>query len=169
VLGGSLGARQLDRTVSGAIEELGDRELQLLVAAGPAHVGEIAALPGGVSVRVFGFIERMDLALALADIAVARAGSGTIAELAACGVASILVPYPHATENHQEANAREIEEAGGAEVVLEEQLTPGALVARLDGLLGDEARRRSMREAMLRWARPEADRAIADLVQACAA
>lgn len=169
VLGGSLGARQLDRTVSGAIAELGDRDLQLLVAAGPAHVGEIARPPGGVPLRVFGFIERMDLALAIADVAVARAGSGTIAELAACGIPSILVPYPHATENHQEANAREIEEAGGAEVALEAQLTSRTLVERLDGLLGDAARRQEMRDAMLRWARPEADREIADLVQACAA
>jgi UDP-N-acetylglucosamine--N-acetylmuramyl-(pentapeptide) pyrophosphoryl-undecaprenol N-acetylglucosamine transferase len=168
VFGGSQGARQLDRTVARAIGALRERgDLQLLVASGPAHVGEIssaAATSGDVLVRVIGFIERMDLALAVTDVALARAGSGTISELAACGVPSILVPYPHATEDHQAANAREIERAGGAEVVLESELTPAVFAERVSALLDDRARRDAMREAMLGWARPHADERIAELV-----
>ena len=168
VFGGSQGARQLDRTVAGAIGSLRSRgDVQLLVASGPAHMGEFASeveASGDLLVRVVGFIERMDLALAISDVAVARAGSGTVAELAVCGVPSILVPYPHATENHQEANAREVERAGGAEVVLEAQLTPEVLVDRVSALLVDERRRIAMRGAMLRWARPDADERIAELV-----
>ena len=68
-------------------------------------------------VRTVPFLERMELALAVADLAVARAGASTIHELAACAIPSILVPYPHATEDHQSANARELERAGAAEVV----------------------------------------------------
>ena len=60
------------------------------------------------------FIERMDLALAVADLAVGRSG-GSVAELAACRIPAILVPYPYATEGHQAANARELEELGAAD------------------------------------------------------
>ena len=173
VLGGSLGARQLDRTVAGAIRHLRDRaDLQLLVSTGPDHVDEVApaaAASGAVLVRVVGFIERMDLALAISDLAVARAGSGTVSELSACGVPSILVPYPHATENHQEANAREVELAGGAEVMLEATMTPHLLAERVSALLGDEPRRAAMAAAMLRWAKPDADERIAELVLEAAA
>lgn len=173
VLGGSQGARSLDRIVAGAIEELRDRgDLQLLVATGPAHVEEVAPVAsasGDLLVRVVGFIDRVDLALAVTDLAVARAGSGTLAELSACGVPSILVPYPHATEHHQDANAREVERAGGAEVVLESAITSAALASRITTLMADDVRRAQMREAMLGWSRPDADERIAALVVEAAA
>jgi UDP-N-acetylglucosamine--N-acetylmuramyl-(pentapeptide) pyrophosphoryl-undecaprenol N-acetylglucosamine transferase len=173
VLGGSQGARTLDRIVAGAIGELRNRgDLQLLVATGPAHVEEVAPAArasGDLLVRVVGFIDRVDLALAVSDLAVARAGSGTLAELSACGVPSILVPYPHATEHHQDANAREVERAGGAEVALEPTLGPAALAARISSLMADDARRAQMREAMLGWSRPDADERIAALVLEAAA
>ncbi|HET6714035.1 MAG TPA: undecaprenyldiphospho-muramoylpentapeptide beta-N-acetylglucosaminyltransferase [Actinomycetota bacterium] len=173
VFGGSQGARQLDRTVAAAIGELrGRHDLQLLVSTGAAHEGEVAPAAeasGDLLVRVEGFIERMDLALAATDLAVARAGSGTISELAVCGVPSLLVPYPHATEHHQEANGREVERAGGAEVVLEAELTPTVLARRVAALIDDEPRRAAMSRAMLAWARPDADERIADLVAEVAA
>ena len=173
VFGGSQGAQALDRTVAATIEELRDRDdLQLLVATGPAHVEEVAPAArasGELLVRVVGFIDRVDLALAATDLAVARAGSGTLAELSACGVPSILVPYPHATEHHQDANAREVERAGGAEVVLEPALGPVMLAGRISALIADERRRDRMREAMLAWARPDADERIAELVVEAAA
>jgi UDP-N-acetylglucosamine--N-acetylmuramyl-(pentapeptide) pyrophosphoryl-undecaprenol N-acetylglucosamine transferase len=173
VLGGSQGARQLDRTVAGAIGALRNRhDLQLLVVTGPAHVEEVAPAArdsGDLLVRVVGFIERVDLALAASDLAVARAGSGTVSELSACGVPSILVPYPHATENHQEANAREVERAGGADVVLESALTPTGLAERVASLAADDVRLAQMGEAMLRWSRPDADERIAELVLKAAA
>lgn len=173
VFGGSQGARQLDRTVAEMIGELRRRgDLQVLVATGPAHVHEVAPterVAGDLLVRVVGFIERMDLALAASDVAVARAGSGTIAELATCGVPSILVPYPHATENHQEANAREVERAGGARVLLESAMSPAILADRVTSLLADEASREAMRTAMLAWARPDAGERIVELVTEAAA
>ena len=168
VFGGSLGARQLDRTVASVVGLLRDRaDLQLLVSAGPSHVDEVApaaAASGALLVRVFGSIDRVDLALAITDLAVSRAGSGTLSELAACGVPSILVPYPYATENHQESNAREVERAGGAEVVLEGAMSPPLLAHRISALLRDEGRRHEMAAAMLGWARPDADVRIAELV-----
>lgn len=168
VFGGSQGALHLDRLVAAAIEPLREHaDLQLLVAAGTGREDEIAPAAshsGDLVVRVVGFIERMDLALAVTDLAVSRAGSGHLAELSACGVPAILVPYPHATEHHQEANARELERAGAAEVLLEHDMTPALLAARITALLGDEARLLSMRDAARAWARPDADERIAGLV-----
>ena len=155
-----------------SVGELARHDLQLLVSTGAAHEGEVAPAAeasGDLLVRVEGFIERMDLALAATDLAVARAGSGTISELAVCGVPSLLVPYPYATEHHQEANGREVERAGGAEVVLEAELTPTVLARRVTALIDDEPRRAAMSRAMLAWARPDADERIADLVAEVAA
>jgi UDP-N-acetylglucosamine--N-acetylmuramyl-(pentapeptide) pyrophosphoryl-undecaprenol N-acetylglucosamine transferase len=106
----------------------------------------------------------MELALALADVAVSRAGAGHIAELTACGIPMILVPYPHATEHHQEANARELEGAGAAEVATEPGLTADVLARRIVALVDDGPRRARMAEAAKRWARPDADARLADLV-----
>jgi UDP-N-acetylglucosamine--N-acetylmuramyl-(pentapeptide) pyrophosphoryl-undecaprenol N-acetylglucosamine transferase len=168
VLGGSQGARHLDQVVAGSIGPLRDRaDLQLLVATGPAHVDIVRAAAretGRLLVRPLGYIDRMDLALAVADVAVSRAGAGHIAELTACGVPSILVPYPHATENHQEANARELERAGAAEVVLDAALRPEELVRRVTALADDDARREAMAAAAHAWSRPDADVRLAALV-----
>ena len=168
VFGGSQGALHLDEVLAGALPLLRDRaDIQLLVATGPAHVGVLqpaVADAGGLPVRVYGFIERMDLALAVADLAVSRAGSGHIAELAACGVPAILVPYPHATENHQEANARELERTGAATVLLDAGLSPEGLAAAILRLMDDDGARAGMARAMQTWARPDAAERLATLV-----
>ena len=166
VLGGSQGAlrlNELTREVAATLAGRGD--LQILLATGPAHEATFAGMTGDeVLVRVVGTIDRMDLALAVADVAVSRAGAGHIAELTAGGVPMILVPYPHATEHHQEANARELEEAGAAEVATEPDLTADVLSRRIIALLDDGPGRARMAEAAKRWARPDADARLADLV-----
>jgi UDP-N-acetylglucosamine--N-acetylmuramyl-(pentapeptide) pyrophosphoryl-undecaprenol N-acetylglucosamine transferase len=106
----------------------------------------------------------MELALALGDLAVARAGAGQIAELTACGVPAILVPYPYATEHHQDANAREVQEAGAAVAFEEERLTAEMLAGRIMELVDDAARRAAMSAAARSWARPDADARVADLI-----
>ena len=107
--------------------------------------------------------------MAVADVAVSRAGANTVHELAVCGLPAILVPYPHATGGHQEANARALERAGAAEVVLDRDLTPGRLAARLLALVDDPGRRASMTRAATGWAKPDADRRVAALVTEVAA
>jgi len=114
------------------------------------------------------FLDRIELASAVADVVVARAGAGTIAELAVCGLPCVLVPYPHATANHQEANARELVTAGGAQMILDRELATERLVACILGVMEDDARRRAMAQAMRSWARPDADVRLADLVTAAA-
>jgi UDP-N-acetylglucosamine--N-acetylmuramyl-(pentapeptide) pyrophosphoryl-undecaprenol N-acetylglucosamine transferase len=167
VLGGSQGALRLDeltRDVVPIVAGLGD--LQLLLSCGPAHLAAFRDLARSERpiVRVVGSIDRIELALALGDLAVARAGAGQIAELTACGIPSILVPYPHATEHHQEANAREVERAGAAVVLREADLTAEALAARIMELMDDERGRRAMSDSARAWSRPDAAARVADLV-----
>ena len=168
VFGGSLGALHLDQVIAASLPLLrGRSDLQLLISTGPAHVEVMRSAldqAGDLPVRVHGFIERMDLALAVADLAVTRAGSGHIAELAICGIPSIFIPYPHATENHQEANARELERCGAAKVLLDPGLSPAALAAAILALLDDDPGRQAIAKAIASWASPDATQRLADLV-----
>lgn len=172
VAGGSQGALRLDRAVAGAISLLAERsDLQLLVLTGRAHEGVVEDVDpdvGGLLVRAVPFLDRMELALAVADLAVARAGANTVHELAASGVPSILVPYPHATANHQEANARALERAGGAEVVLDRDLTPERFAESVRSLTEDVERRAVMGKAAAGWATPDAAGRVAELVRSVA-
>jgi UDP-N-acetylglucosamine--N-acetylmuramyl-(pentapeptide) pyrophosphoryl-undecaprenol N-acetylglucosamine transferase len=170
VFGGSLGARAIDRLVADAVGPLAGRaDLQLLVLTGPANLDLLRTAVdhglGPLRVRAIGFLDRVELALAVADLAVARGGAGTLTELAVSGVPAIVVPYPHATEDHQAANARELERAGAAEVVRQDDLTPSGLAGRIERLADDPGRRARMAAAGLAWAKPDADRRLADLVE----
>ena len=84
---------------------------------------------------VIPFLERMELGYASADLVVSRAGATTIAELAVCGLPSVLVPYPYATEDHQAANARELARVGAAVVVADAELTPSTFARSVIELL----------------------------------
>jgi UDP-N-acetylglucosamine--N-acetylmuramyl-(pentapeptide) pyrophosphoryl-undecaprenol N-acetylglucosamine transferase len=106
----------------------------------------------------------MELAYAAADAVVARAGATSIAELTVCGLASVLIPYPHATADHQGANARELERAGAAEVLADADLRADDLAARIARLADEPDRRRTMGERAAAWARPDAAVRLAELV-----
>lgn len=168
VFGGSLGALHVNRTIARSIDHLRDRgDLQLLVITGAAHVDVVAGparQPMSLRVRVLPFLDRMELAYSAADVVVARAGATTVAELAVCGLASLLIPYPHATANHQEANARELERAGAAEVLLDADLRPDDLASRIVRLADDDGRRTDMAARAAAWATPDAAGRLAALV-----
>lgn len=168
VTGGSQGALHLDQVVAGALPLLADREdLQLLIVSGPAHaavVSDAARRASGVRARVLPFIDRMELAYAVADLVVARAGATTLAELAVCGLPALLVPYPHATEHHQDANAREWARIGAAEVVSDAELTPKVFAERACRLLDDQERLATMGARAKDRARPDAAERFARLV-----
>lgn len=169
VFGGSLGALHVNRTIARSIDHLRDRgDLQLVVITGSAHVDVVAGparQPMSLRVRVLPFLDRMELAYAAADVVVARAGATTVAELAVCGLASLLIPYPHATANHQEANARELERAGAAEVLLDADLRPDDLASRIVRLADDGARRKDMAARAAAWATPDAAARLAAVVE----
>jgi UDP-N-acetylglucosamine--N-acetylmuramyl-(pentapeptide) pyrophosphoryl-undecaprenol N-acetylglucosamine transferase len=156
VFGALVGARSLNEL---AVEAWGRDGPSVLHICGER---DYAMLEGRV--RRPGYVliantEHFGAALAAADLAVSRAG-GTVWELAAAGTPAILVPYPHATADHQALNAHHFEQGGGAVVVRDAELTRvPALVAEL---LADAERLQRMREAMLRLARPNAAEEIAE-------
>jgi UDP-N-acetylglucosamine--N-acetylmuramyl-(pentapeptide) pyrophosphoryl-undecaprenol N-acetylglucosamine transferase len=155
VFGGSLGARSINEAAIAAFADApyrilhvaGRRDFATLTAPGPHYVLEDYVVPFGT-------------ALAAADLAVARAG-GSVFELAQYGLPAVLVPYPHASGNHQAANARWMEQAGAATVLPDAELTPERLRAEVDALVRDEPRRAAMAAASRALARPDAARTIA--------
>ncbi|RMG28443.1 MAG: UDP-N-acetylglucosamine--N-acetylmuramyl-(pentapeptide) pyrophosphoryl-undecaprenol N-acetylglucosamine transferase, partial [Gammaproteobacteria bacterium] len=117
----------------------------------------------GVEAELVPFIDDMAAAYAWADLVVCRAGALTVAELAAAGVGAILVPYPHAVDDHQTANARYLADAGAAELLPQSRLTAERLAECLARLLGDRDRQRAMAQAARARAMPEAARRVAEI------
>jgi UDP-N-acetylglucosamine--N-acetylmuramyl-(pentapeptide) pyrophosphoryl-undecaprenol N-acetylglucosamine transferase len=126
VVGGSLGAQALNQTMPQALALLPAEARPVVVhQAGEKHLGALKAAyaQAGVAAELVPFIDDMAGAYAWADVVICRAGALTIAELAAAGVASILVPFPHAVDDHQTSNARYLAAAGAAILLPQNQLT----------------------------------------------
>jgi UDP-N-acetylglucosamine--N-acetylmuramyl-(pentapeptide) pyrophosphoryl-undecaprenol N-acetylglucosamine transferase len=115
--------------------------------------------------EVGAFIDDITGAFSRADLIVCRAGAATVGELAAAGKASILVPYPSATDQHQLHNAKALESAGAACVIEQKDLTPDRLVDLVMALLGDPVRLAQMEQKAKSLATPHAAARIADLVE----
>ena len=181
VFGGSLGAHTLNAAVVEAYAEqelpfqllhvTGQREHAKVATAMRAEViqgtGEddaVAAPAARPNYQAFAYLDDFHLALAAADVVVGRAG-GSVAELLARGLPSLLVPYPYATADHQMKNARALERAGAAAVVPDGELTGARLSGEVEKLL-EPARREAMRRAALSLARPDAtERIVREIVQ----
>ncbi|TVO56021.1 undecaprenyldiphospho-muramoylpentapeptide beta-N-acetylglucosaminyltransferase [Denitromonas halophila] len=165
VIGGSLGAKVLNETVPQALASLAvSVRPQVVHQAGAT---QIEALRESYALaRVAGdlrpFIEDMAAAYAAADVVICRAGALTVAELAAAGVASILVPLPHAVDDHQTGNARFLADRGAAYLLPQSELSPDRLAGILRGL--DRRRLRDMANAARALARPNA---AAEVAQVC--
>jgi len=130
VIGGSLGAQALNETVPQGLALLAaDQQPQIVHQAGEKNIDALKAAYAAVGVQAHcvPFIEDMAGAYEWADLVICRAGALTIAELAAVGVASILVPFPHAVDDHQTANAKFLVNVGGAFLLPQSQLTPDAI------------------------------------------
>lgn len=168
VFGGSLGARRINEAVVDALPAWRDRpDLSIHHVVGARDWAQVsAAIPedlGVLEYRAVRYEDDMPAALAAADLAVCRSGSGTCFELAAVGLPAVLVPSPHVTADQQTANARHLVEAGAARLVPDAELDGPRLVAEVDGLLADAAGRASMAAAARAWARPGAAAEIARL------
>jgi UDP-N-acetylglucosamine--N-acetylmuramyl-(pentapeptide) pyrophosphoryl-undecaprenol N-acetylglucosamine transferase len=123
----------------------------------------------GVVGQVEAFIGDMPAAFASADLVVGRAGASAVAELAAAGKPSILVPFPHAADDHQARNADAMRRVGAARMVADRDLTGARLFDEIRGLAEDPAALERMARAARAQARPDAARAAADALEACAA
>ncbi len=169
--GGSLGARRINRAVTGLVERWADRtDVAVRHVVGerdwddPSARGEEQAVTSGILYRPVRYEDDMPTALAAADVVLARAGATTVAELAVLGLPSVLVPLPIATADHQTANARGLVDLDAACLVPDAELDVDRLVAELDPLVTDGARREAMGVAALGLGRPDAADRVADLV-----
>jgi UDP-N-acetylglucosamine--N-acetylmuramyl-(pentapeptide) pyrophosphoryl-undecaprenol N-acetylglucosamine transferase len=163
VFGGSLGARRLNFA---AVEAFGAAAPCTVVhAAGRRDHDDLRAwldeLGSPEHYRLFPYIEPFADALAAADVAAARAG-GSVFELAAAGLPSILVPYPHATGHHQDANARYMADAGAALVIPDAELDGPRLAREVGALLAAPQRMAEMANAARAVARPDAAERVAE-------
>ena len=174
VFGGSLGSRSINEAVAAASEIWHDRgDLHVRHIAGRRDHDEFAtrAAPDRGSALGYDLIayeDDMATVYAAADIVVSRSGATTVAELAAAGVPAVLVPLPGAPGDHQTANARRLVEAGGAVIVSDAELDGTRLAAEVDALLDDPDRLKAMAGAATALARPDAARAVVDLIERCA-
>ena len=149
IFGGSQGAARLNEVASQTLCELAEHMtgLQVIHVTGDPRVVdrlELAYEAAGVRAYVAPYEERLDLAWQAADLAICRAGAGTCSEQVAFGVPAIMVPYPHATDRHQDYNADELQKRGRVVKVDEATLTPESLLTLLVDLLGEG--RRKLRE-----------------------
>jgi UDP-N-acetylglucosamine--N-acetylmuramyl-(pentapeptide) pyrophosphoryl-undecaprenol N-acetylglucosamine transferase len=169
VAGGSLGARRINAAVLDVARRWSSRRgtaIRHVVGARDfAQVSADAPATAGLTYQVIRFEDRMDRCYAAADLAVQRAGASTVAELAAAGVPSILVPLPGAPGDHQTANARRLADVGGAVVVPDDELDGDRLAAEIDRLLGDPDALEAMGRAALTLARPDAAADVARLAE----
>ncbi|AVP95917.1 undecaprenyldiphospho-muramoylpentapeptide beta-N-acetylglucosaminyltransferase [Ahniella affigens] len=166
VLGGSQGARALNQVLPETIRSLQIPNLDVRHQCGARMLDAARAAYGNAGVRasVEPFIADMAEAYAWADLVVCRAGALTLAELCAAGVGAVLIPYPHAVDDHQTANARALLDAGAAVLLPEKDLNPSTLFGVLQPLLADPARRLAMARAARSLAKPDADQVVADMI-----
>lgn len=165
VFGGSQGARGINAVVAQWARIGQPQTVQLLWVTGPAEHSKYAEL-SSERVRVVPFITPMSEAYAAADLALARAGAMSTAELCAWGIPAVLVPLPTAAADHQTTNARALEEAGAAVVILQRELTVERLSSTITRLVGNPDKLARMSAAALHRARPRAAEEIArDIIQ----
>jgi UDP-N-acetylglucosamine--N-acetylmuramyl-(pentapeptide) pyrophosphoryl-undecaprenol N-acetylglucosamine transferase len=162
VTGGSQGARKLNESVAAAAPALSAAGVQVLHVVGPSGSAEVADT-GDVPYVVVGFVERMDLAYAAADLVVCRAGASSVTEAAAVGLPAVFVPLPIGN-GEQEHNARPVVDAGGGLLVADRAIGPEWIAATVPGLLADSDRLARMGAAASALVPRDADVRLATII-----
>lgn len=177
VFSGSLGSRRINTALVGALPSLADRnDLAIYHVFGRRDWGERSSpefrppeLPdGGLEYVAVEYSDEIGDLLAAADLGLTRAGGSTVAELAVVGLPAILVPLPIATRDHQRANAAGLVDAGGAVLVVDDELTTERLLAELAPLLEDPSKLTAMASAAKSQGHPDAAERVADLLESAA-
>lgn len=167
VTGGSQGARRLNQAISGAAAALGSGGVQVLHVIGPNGASDpnwSAPAPTGVPYVVLPFVERMDLALAAADLMVCRAGASSVVEASASGVPAIFVPLPIGN-GEQALNAKPVVEAGGALLVEDAAFSADYVADTVPALATDRDRLEAMGAAAAHLVPRDADDKLARIIQ----
>ncbi len=166
VFGGSQGAHAINVAMVEAAPQLaaGGSHLRLVHQTGERDVEMVRAAyrQAGLQADVEPFLFDMGRQLGQADVVVCRAGATTLAEITAAGKASVLIPLPTATDDHQRRNAEALVAAGAADLLLQRELTGAELAARVLALAGDRGKRERMSVNARTLARPDAARVIVD-------
>lgn len=176
ITGGSQGAASINGAAFEAYDEWrNDERMQVVHIVGPANieaarvtVAERSRYSDKLIWRVFGYLDQMELAYAVADLAVCRSGATTVAELAVAGVPAILVPYPYSLDQDQLRNAEAMARAGAAELLADPDLNGPALSGRVRALLFDATALERMCRGMSGRSVPDADLRLAELVEMAA-
>ncbi len=168
VMGGSQGARGVNRAVLSSLKELAEQNVQILHITGPGDFQEVKdqyAKVDDIHAEVIAFCHQMELAYSVADLAIARSGASSMSELAYFGVPSLLVPYPHAADDHQTRNAEIFHRAGAARLIPESQLNSETLLTAVRDLLLDDAAAQRMADAAKKLSVRDSAEVIASLVE----
>lgn len=173
IFGGSQGARAINEAIWDAMQDISDRSdvqvLHLVGKSGFESERRRSADEGVAGERLLyrsiAYCDRMQDAYSVAELALARAGAGTVAELIAARVPAILVPYPHATGGHQEENARELESKGAAKVVLQVGDVASNAISKALRLLEDDAELEQMHAALSAMSEVSGAKGIAGIVE----
>ncbi|GMR01619.1 MAG: undecaprenyldiphospho-muramoylpentapeptide beta-N-acetylglucosaminyltransferase [Gammaproteobacteria bacterium] len=165
VVGGSLGAVKLNEIIPLALAEISkDERPEVIHQTGLNNIGSAKTFysDAGVEARVEAFIDDMPAVYEWADLVICRAGAMTIFELAAAGIASILVPYPHAVDDHQTHNAYYLEKTGAAIIRQQDELSSDWLVEKINDFSRNRKKLLDMAVAARKLAIPDSAKTIAD-------
>lgn len=173
VMGGSLGATVMSDVVPAALAALAPAARTRLQVTQQARAEDVARVrttydQAGIEAFVAPFIEDVPARLAACHLAISRSGASTVAELAVAGRPAVLVPYPHATDDHQTDNAAALTAAGAAVAMPQPQFTAAALAGRITDWMADPAVLGRMAQAARDIGRPDAAANLADLVEGLA-
>lgn len=163
VIGGSLGARSINRLLAEQIDWLVSKNIQVLWQTGKFYYKEYKHLGAQEGVHVLEFINRMDLAYAAADMIISRAGASSVSELCIVGKPVIFIPSPNVAEDHQTKNAKAVVDKHAAILIKESELDHFQQV--LEDLLGNDKKQKELSENIKQLALPKATEHIADEVE----
>ncbi|MBU3576787.1 undecaprenyldiphospho-muramoylpentapeptide beta-N-acetylglucosaminyltransferase [Polynucleobacter sp. UK-Kesae-W10] len=169
VVGGSLGAAALNENIPAALALLPKESRPTVIhQAGDKHLAELQQRYAdlGVEADTRPFIDDMPAAYAQADLVICRSGAMTVSELAACGVASCLIPFPHAIDDHQTANAKFLSDADAAVLLPQQYLNPQDLASMIQNLNRADLKEMAVRAHAL--AKPHATQRVAEVCADCA-
>ena len=147
IFGGSQGAESINRCIIEIINKKLNKEYQIIWAVGQKNYEEVRnSIKTPYNVCIVPYIYNMEEVLNLADLVVSRSGAMTITEVAKCGKPAIFIPYPFATENHQEYNAKVLANAGSAKIILDKELNSNKLNNTINEILENKEKLKQMGE-----------------------
>ncbi|AOW21620.1 undecaprenyldiphospho-muramoylpentapeptide beta-N-acetylglucosaminyltransferase [Urechidicola croceus] len=163
ILGGSLGARAINKLVEGQINWLVEKGVQVIWQTGKLYFDDYKRYEKLQGVQVYAFLNRMDLAYASANFIVSRAGAGSVSELCIVGKPTIFIPSPNVAENHQVKNAKAVVDKNGAVMIQEKELD--SFQNQFENLLNSISQQQELSQNIKKLALPNATKTIVDEIE----